>query len=328
METDIENQRRRQLPNEPDNAASMRDKVYSKVNQLAIAPGRSFRSQPPISIDASRQLLPAEQDANIPTSNGNHDFAVRGGIAPVLGDVQENDLIGDATGGDEYYDGDDWYPEGYGPEDYYYHGDGDYSFVDAAVQDATAYPEDVNTGFILQEPYDEQNLDEFGNPMPIESFHLGDPESGNYENVHELSAGGETDLYVNTRHPLQLQQTQEYYETATPGYYDVEGNFISVDEQDAYGAEIYENLYYDEEYDEYYPEEYGFDENGEPVLHAYSMHDEKAVYENFGYPYEEGSSQMMPVFNGVQPLSEQLHVDTSQHGTLPFTDDNIAQKPG
>ena len=34
----------------------------------------------------------------------------------------EDELIGDATGGDEYYDGEEWYPEGYGPEDYFYAG--------------------------------------------------------------------------------------------------------------------------------------------------------------------------------------------------------------
>ena len=107
--------------------------------------------------------------------------------------------------------------------------------------------------------------------------------------------------------------------------------------QDPYGAEIYENLYYDEEYDEYYPEEYGFDENGEPVLHSYPVDDENAVYENFGYPYEEGSNQMMPpVFNGTiagqlhsdvqQPFNEQLHVDTNQHASVPFREETVAQK--
>ena len=232
LETDRESQRRRQLPSEPNNAASIRDKVYSNVNQLPVT-GHPFRFPATSSADPSRPLVSSEQDPTIPVSNGSLDFSgARGGsIAPVLGDVQENDLIGDATGGDEYYDGDDWYPEGYGPEDYYYHGDGDYSYVDPSSQDPNAYPEDVNNGFILQEPYDHQNLDEFGNPMPIESFNIGDPESANYENVHELSNRAETDMYMNTHHPLPPPETEEYYETATPGYYDEEGNFIPVDEQ-------------------------------------------------------------------------------------------------
>ncbi|XP_075248852.1 protein unc-13 homolog B-like isoform X3 [Convolutriloba macropyga] len=253
--------------------------------------------------------------------------------------IPDEDLIGDATGGDEYYDGEEWYPEGYGPEDYFYAGaNEDYLFGPNPI------PGDPNLDFVPghfpESEMMQPALDEFGNPIPPGDgeFHEGvEYDEQNYENVQNLyddhperfPAGSEP-------HPGQHSEMidgEEFFETATPGYYDEEGNFIPIEDEQLEGfegTEIYENLYYDE-YDEYYPGEYAYDENGEPILQEttqYSLDDSTVMYENYMYNYEDSESNQLHAesggsfehslavggagASGAVPFSEQLHIDTDQ----------------
>ncbi|XP_063726066.1 protein unc-13 homolog B-like isoform X3 [Symsagittifera roscoffensis] len=246
----------------------------------------------------------------------------------------EDELIGDATGGDEYYDGEEWYPEGYGPEDYFYAGaNEDYMYG------AHPVPGDPNMDYGQTGHYPDVPLDEFGNPV-----HPPDGEEydeGNYENVEALYESRAADRFqgVDGAHPHpEEMEGEEFFETATPGYYDEEGNFIPIEDEQLEGyedTEMYENLYYDEyeEGGEYYPGEFAYDENGEPILQEapYSLDDSTVMYENYMLSYED--DQQDPVVHktdignlhlhhhqaagGVAvPFSEQLHVDTSSGGQL------------